>query len=111
MSAGLVWGRDYRIAAMAQRAERLQRGRERARERRAAESTEDREARLRRERERTPVHLRSNVHVAEIVSIDFASMMPQFTFNLCWLTQVEEMLIAAVMPIVSIYRLPLGQYG
>ncbi len=23
-----------------------------------------------------------NVHVAEIVGIDFASMMPQFTFNL-----------------------------
>ena len=27
------------------------------------------------------------------------------------LTQVEEMLISAVMPIMSIYRLPLGQYG
>ena len=27
------------------------------------------------------------------------------------LTQVEEMLIAAVMPIMSIYRLPHGQYG
>ena len=27
------------------------------------------------------------------------------------LTQVEEMLISAVMPIVSIYRLPHGQYG
>ena len=27
------------------------------------------------------------------------------------LTQVEEMLVAAVMPIMSIYRLPHGQYG
>ena len=27
------------------------------------------------------------------------------------LTQVEEMLISAVMPIMSLYRLPLGQYG
>ena len=27
------------------------------------------------------------------------------------LTQVEEMLISAVMPIMSVYRLPLGQYG
>lgn len=27
------------------------------------------------------------------------------------LTQVEQMLISAVMPIMSIYRLPLGQYG
>ena len=27
------------------------------------------------------------------------------------LTQVEEMLISAVMPIMSIYRLPHGQYG
>jgi len=26
-------------------------------------------------------------------------------------TQVDEMLISAVMPIMSIYRLPLGQYG
>ncbi len=53
-----------------------------------------------------------NIHVAEIVGIDFASMMPQFTFNghLCGLTQVE-MQIAAVMPIVPLYRLPLGQYS
>ena len=27
------------------------------------------------------------------------------------LTQVEEMLVSAVMPIMSIYRLPHGQYG
>ena len=27
------------------------------------------------------------------------------------LTQVEEMLISAVMPMMSLYRLPLGQYG
>ena len=27
------------------------------------------------------------------------------------LTQVEEMLISAIMPIMSIYRLPYGQYG
>ena len=27
------------------------------------------------------------------------------------LTQVEEMLISSVMPIMSVYRLPLGQYG
>jgi len=27
------------------------------------------------------------------------------------LTQVEEMLISPVMPIMSVYRLPLGQYG
>ena len=27
------------------------------------------------------------------------------------LTQVEEMLISAVMPIMSVYRLPQGQYG
>ena len=27
------------------------------------------------------------------------------------LTQVEEMLISAIMPIMSIYRLPHGQYG
>ena len=26
-------------------------------------------------------------------------------------TQVEEMLISAVMPIMSVYRLPQGQYG
>ena len=27
------------------------------------------------------------------------------------LTQVEEMLVSAVMPIMSVYRLPHGQYG
>ena len=27
------------------------------------------------------------------------------------LTQVEEMLISAVMPIMSVYRLPQGQHG
>ena len=27
------------------------------------------------------------------------------------LTQIEEMLISAVMPMMSLYRLPLGQYG
>ena len=27
------------------------------------------------------------------------------------LTQVEEMLISPVMPIMSVYQLPLGQYG
>ena len=27
------------------------------------------------------------------------------------LTQVEEILISAVMPMMSLYRLPLGQYG
>ena len=27
------------------------------------------------------------------------------------LTQVEEMLISAVMPVMCLYRLPLGQYG
>ena len=27
------------------------------------------------------------------------------------LTQVEEMLVSSVMPIMSVYRLPLGQYG
>ena len=27
------------------------------------------------------------------------------------LTQVEEMLISAVMPLMSVYRLPHGQYG
>ncbi|CAI8017284.1 hypothetical protein GBAR_LOCUS10520, partial [Geodia barretti] len=31
--------------------------------------------------------------------------------ELSGLTQVEEMLISAVMPIMSLYRLPQGQYG
>ena len=33
------------------------------------------------------------------------------TYILQGLTQVEEMLVSAVMSIMSIYRLPLGQYG
>ena len=33
------------------------------------------------------------------------------TTFLLGLTQVEEMLISAVMPIICIYRLPHGQYG
>ena len=36
-----------------------------------------------------------------------------FTFGICLqgLTYVDEMLISAVMPIMSIYKLPHGQYG
>ena len=34
-----------------------------------------------------------------------------FCIQLQGLTQVEEMLISAIMPIMSLYRLPLGQYG
>ena len=32
-------------------------------------------------------------------------------FNMQGLTQVEEMLISAVLPIMTLYRLPQGQYG
>ena len=35
----------------------------------------------------------------------------QFSSHLQGLTQVEEMLISAVMPMMSVYRLPQGQYG
>ena len=42
----------------------------------------------------------------------YAVLTHVYTCNhLQGLTQVEEMLISAVMPIMSIYRLPLGQYG
>ena len=34
-----------------------------------------------------------------------------FCIQLQGLTQVEEMLISSIMPIMSLYRLPLGQYG
>ena len=36
---------------------------------------------------------------------------PNLISHLQGLTQVEEMLISAVMPIMSVYRLPQGQYG
>ncbi len=54
-----------------------------------------------------------NVHLAEIVGIDFASIMSHIHIHrpLCGMTQVEEMLISAVMPIMSIYRQPQDQYG
>ncbi len=42
-----------------------------------------------------------NIHLAEIVGLDFALMMSQFTFNRPPLrTQVEEMLISVFMPIM-----------
>ena len=37
--------------------------------------------------------------------------MYMYTYSMQGLTQVEEMLVSAVMPIMSIYRLPHGQYG
>ena len=40
-------------------------------------------------------------------SMDPGAVPPQ----LQGLTQVEEMLISAVMPMMCLYRLPLGQYG
>ena len=44
-----------------------------------------------------------------IVTLCFVSHF--LSCHLQGLTQAEEMLVSAVMPIMSVYRLPLGQYG
>ncbi len=55
-----------------------------------------------------------NVHVAEIVGIEFASMMPQFTFNRPP-SQVDtgggDADPSRYADRVNLYSLPLGQYG
>ncbi len=53
-----------------------------------------------------------NVHVAETVGSDFASMMPQFTFNRppLWIDTGGGDADRSHYAIMSIYRLPLGQY-
>ena len=63
-----------------------------------------------------PVQPASEHNIASIIIIYttnvllYAVLIHVYT-HLQGLTQVEEMLISAIMPIMSIYRLPHGQYG
>ena len=46
-----------------------------------------------------------------IILIINISENDDYCSSLQGLTQVEEMLISAILPIMSVYRLPHGQYG